>query len=69
MQPKLIIVPVKNIAAAEAEMNAYLRAQRLQAVKNEFARGTPGTTDERNEFRADHGRNKGRHFPVFLLSV
>jgi superfamily II DNA helicase RecQ len=36
MQLKLFIVPVKNIAAAEAEMNGFLRAQRVLAVKKEF---------------------------------
>ena len=36
MQLKLFIVPVKNIAAAEAEMNAFLRSHRVLAVKKEF---------------------------------
>jgi superfamily II DNA helicase RecQ len=36
MQLKLFIVPVKNIGAAEAEMNGFLRPQRLLAVKKEF---------------------------------
>jgi superfamily II DNA helicase RecQ len=36
MQLKLFIIPVKNIAAAEAEMNVFLRAQRVLAVKKEF---------------------------------
>lgn len=36
MQLKLFIVPVKNIAAAEAEMNGFLRTQRVLAVKKEF---------------------------------
>jgi hypothetical protein len=36
MQLKLFIVPVKNIAAAQAEMNVFLRAQRVLAVKKEF---------------------------------
>jgi hypothetical protein len=29
-------VPVKNMGAAEAEMNVFLRAQRVLAVKKEF---------------------------------
>ena len=36
MKLKLFILPVKNLAAAEAEMNAFLRAHRVLAVKKEF---------------------------------
>ena len=36
MQLKLFILPVKNLAAPEAEMNAFLRAHRVLAVKKEF---------------------------------
>ena len=36
MQLKLFILPVKNLAAAEAEMNAFLRSHRVLAVKKEF---------------------------------
>jgi superfamily II DNA helicase RecQ len=36
MQLKMFIVPVKNTAAAEAEMNAFLRSHRVLAVKKEF---------------------------------
>jgi superfamily II DNA helicase RecQ len=36
MQLKLFILPVKNVAAAEAEMNAFLRSHRVLAVKKEF---------------------------------
>lgn len=36
MQLKLFIVPVKNVAAAEAEMNVFLRGHRVLAVKKEF---------------------------------
>lgn len=36
MQLKLFIVPVKNMDAAEQEMNAFLRGQRVLAVKKEF---------------------------------
>ena len=36
MQLKLFIVPVKNIAAAEGEMNAFLSSHRVLAVKKEF---------------------------------
>jgi superfamily II DNA helicase RecQ len=36
MQLKLFILPVKNVAAAEVEMNAFLRSHRVLAVKKEF---------------------------------
>ena len=36
MQLKLFILPVKNVSAAEAEMNAFLRSHRVLAVKKEF---------------------------------
>ena len=36
MQLKLFVVPVKNVNAAEAEMNAFLRGHRVLAVKKEL---------------------------------
>lgn len=36
MQLKLFLLPVKNLAAAEVEMNAFLRSHRVLAVKKEF---------------------------------
>lgn len=36
MQLKLFVVPVKNVEAAEGEMNAFLRGHRVLAVKKEF---------------------------------
>jgi hypothetical protein len=36
VQLKLFILPVKNLEAAEAEMNAFLRSHRVLAVKKEF---------------------------------
>ena len=36
MQLKLFLLPVKNLVAPEAEMNAFLRAHRVLAVKKEF---------------------------------
>lgn len=36
MQLKLFILPVKNMDAAEAEMNAFLRSHRVLAVKKEL---------------------------------
>ena len=36
MQLKLFILPVKNLSAAEAEMNAFLCSHRVLAVKKEF---------------------------------
>lgn len=36
MQLKLFILPVKNLSAADAEMNVFLRSHRVLAVKKEF---------------------------------
>jgi hypothetical protein len=36
MQLKLFILPVKDLTAAEAEMNAFLRSHRVLALKKEF---------------------------------
>jgi superfamily II DNA helicase RecQ len=36
MQLKLFVLPIKNLGAAEAEMNAFLRGHRVLAVKREF---------------------------------
>ena len=36
MQLKLFLLPIKNVAAAETEMNAFLRSHRVLAVKKEF---------------------------------
>ena len=36
MQLKVFVLPVKNLGAAEAEMNAFLRGHRVPAVKKEF---------------------------------
>ena len=36
MQLKVFILPIKNLVAAEAEMNAFLRSHRMLAVKKEF---------------------------------
>ena len=36
MQLKVFILPLKNVSAAEAEMNAFLRSRRVLAVKKEF---------------------------------
>ena len=36
MQLKVFMLPVKNLGAAEAEMNAFLRGDRVLAVKKEF---------------------------------
>jgi superfamily II DNA helicase RecQ len=35
MQLKTLVLPIKNLAAAEAEMNAFLRSHRVLAVKKE----------------------------------
>jgi hypothetical protein len=36
MQLKLFVLPIKNLGAAEAEMNGFLRGHRVLAVKKEF---------------------------------
>jgi superfamily II DNA helicase RecQ len=36
MQLKVFLLPIKNVTAAEAEMNAFLRSHRVLAVKKEF---------------------------------
>jgi superfamily II DNA helicase RecQ len=36
MQLKLFVLPIKNLGAAEVEMNTFLRVQRVLAVKKEF---------------------------------
>jgi len=36
MQLKLFVLPIKSLATAEAEMNAFLRGHRVLAVKKEF---------------------------------
>ena len=36
MQLRVFVLPVKNLGAAEAEMNAFLRGHRVLAVKKEF---------------------------------
>ena len=50
MQLKLFILPVKNLSAAEGEMNGFLRAHRVLAVKQEESAGVtqhpePGYTE------------------------
>jgi hypothetical protein len=35
MQLKLFTIPIKNVSEAEAEMNGFLRAHRVLAVKKE----------------------------------
>jgi hypothetical protein len=36
MQLKLLVLPIKNLGAAEAQMNAFQRGHRVLAVKKEF---------------------------------
>lgn len=45
MQLKTFVLPIKNLAAAETEMNAFLRSHRVLAVKKEFG------SDAQNSFR------------------
>jgi hypothetical protein len=49
MQLKLFNLPVKNLDAAEAEMNAFLRSHRVLAVKKEFM-----ADGENSLWRRDH---------------
>jgi len=51
MQLKLFMVPVENVTAAEAELNAFLRSHRVLAVKKEL------TT--KNAENAEKNRNGG----------
>jgi phage protein D len=48
MQLRLFILPVKNLSAAEAEMNAFLRSQRVLAVKKEFVANGENSCWRRN---------------------
>ncbi len=41
MQLKLFVVPIKNLGAAEAEMNAFLRGHRVLAVKKDGFKPAP----------------------------
>jgi len=36
VQLKLFVLPIKNLGAAEAQMNGFLRGHRVLAVKKEF---------------------------------
>lgn len=36
MQLRTFVLPIKNLARAEAEMNAFLRSHRVLAVRKEF---------------------------------
>jgi hypothetical protein len=49
MQLRLFILPVKNLSAAEAEMNAFLRSQRVLAVKKEFVSDGENSFWRRND--------------------
>ena len=44
MQLNLFMVPGKNVTAAEAEVNAFLRSHRVLTVKKEFV------SDSENSF-------------------
>jgi hypothetical protein len=60
MQPKLFVLPIKNLEAAEAEMNGFLRGHRVLAVKREFV------ADGENSFRQPE-RVAGRTLARALL--
>jgi hypothetical protein len=53
MQLKLFILPVKNLEAAEAEMNAFLRSHRVLAVKKELVRSADIPVRNRSRAVAD----------------
>jgi hypothetical protein len=59
MQLKLFILPVKNLAAAEAEMNGFLRAHRVLAVKKEFVADGENSFWRRNNLRNCSGSGAG----------
>ena len=49
MQLKLFILPVKNLDAAEAEMNAFLPSHRVLTVKKEFVSDGENSFWRRND--------------------
>jgi hypothetical protein len=46
MQLKMFVAPIKNLGAAEAEMNGFLRGHRVLAVKKEFVPDGENSTSE-----------------------
>jgi hypothetical protein len=46
MQLKLFILPVKNLDAAEAEMNAFLRSQGARTFLSAFVRAPAWEADK-----------------------
>ena len=53
MQLKLFILPVKNLDAAEAELNAFLRSHRVLTVKKEFVADGENSFWRRNNLPYD----------------
>ena len=49
MQLKVFILPVKNLSAAEAEMNAFLRSHRVLTVKKELVSDEESSFWRRND--------------------
>ena len=49
MQLKVFILPVKNLDAGEAEMNAFLRSHRVLTVKKELVSDGESSFWRRND--------------------
>jgi hypothetical protein len=61
MQLKLFILPVKNLDAAEGEMNAFLRSHRVLAVKKELVSdGENSLGNDRIMAGQNHKSQRGR---------
>jgi len=63
MQLKAFILPLKNVSAAEAEMNAFLRSHRVLAVRKEFEIEEWGTD------RIMAGQNHVMNMPISAKSL
>lgn len=48
MQLRTFVLPIKNLASAELEMNTFLRGHRILAVKKEFVGDLNRTSLENN---------------------
>jgi len=59
MQLKLFVLPVKSLAAAEGEMNGFLRAHRVLAVKKEFVADGENSFWRRKNLRNCSGSGAG----------
>ena len=69
MQLKLFVLPIKNLGAAEAEMNAFLRGHRVLAVKKEFVADGENSFLKESSLLPPARRNKRRFGPAPLWLV